>query len=673
MRNPTSTVSEIISQIFSPTCGLERKYLHRVDDYRQYGSQSLSFTGFTPLLFAVWVGRVDVVDELLLKRQANPKVRNTNSGFNALHLAVWLKNYNMVTFLVESGRFDLEERNKNGRTALQIAFEGKEDSTDMSAIFLYLISKGVPPTFLPLVAAKGDPPLFLLLADQVGCDITARLNTSDVDSTALNLAIKYKNVACALLLIARGVPINPSDPKAKTTPLHLACQNMQDVIARALVTNGAILNSVDSQGNTPLYYSTKRLQDETIDFLVSEGCSYCAVPLQETTIGKKRARSPVVNAHPLATELLMTYSSAPAALWEALLDPLNDAQVCMAIVLHPRCGLEIRTTDYDGLMLNESFTVLRGATPLLMAALAGRFDVVSALIDAGADITACVWRRYRIYNNRSGGLTTLHLAVYYDAKLTVEVLLSKGADASAIECNDRTPMFFVQSAEVVNALVAKGALVRTRGGGTTPLHEAVARGSLSAVKALVAHGAHLNHIDSSSKTPLHIAIKESYTEVAKFLISAGADLDFALPDDTSPLHHAVLACNSEIIEALVVGGATVDAKGPDGCTPLHYAIAINGIEAVDYLLSKGASINEPAKLLGYTALHFAAVYGRVGIVELLVTKGADKSATDKMGQTPLQLFDDRLNFLRLAKVPVSANITKNILAKHAEKIRIALS
>jgi len=74
--------------------------------------------------------------------------------------------------------------------------------------------------------------------------------------------------------------------------------------------------------------------------------------------------------------------------------------------------------------------------------------------------------------------------------------------------------------------ISQGANVNAKGrGDDTPLHLAVSRLNVDAVKLLISKGADVNVRGRNGDTPLHVAIARGKTEVAKLLVSQGADVN----------------------------------------------------------------------------------------------------------------------------------------------------
>ena len=99
----------------------------------------------------------------------------------------------------------------------------------------------------------------------------------------------------------------------------------------------------------------------------------------------------------------------------------------------------------------------------------------------------------------SDGWTPLHLAAFFNHPDVVAVLADRGADLH---------------------LPSKSPFAR----GNTPLHAAIAHGSLGAAAVLIAHGADVNARQlEGGLTPLHIAAYQAGPDAARALLAAGAD------------------------------------------------------------------------------------------------------------------------------------------------------
>jgi ankyrin repeat protein len=191
-------------------------------------------------------------------------------------------------------------------------------------------------------------------------------------------------------------------------------------------------------------------------------------------------------------------------------------------------GIDINETDY--------FT----GTPIHISILQGDVDLVSLLIQRGADIES---------ESELQGARALHLAADLGELEIVQVLLNHGADFMARDSEQRTPLYRAASVgakSIVMILLEQGAPLT--GGqdayGGTPLHIAAENGQLEIAKLLLAEGADVNAIDERGFSALSLAAQPlSYRnvggeELLKVLVESGADLGIKNSHGQTPLEYA---------------------------------------------------------------------------------------------------------------------------------------
>jgi ankyrin repeat protein len=199
-----------------------------------------------------------------------------------------------------------------------------------------------------------------------------------------------------------------------------------------------------------------------------------------------------------------------------------------------------------------------GWTPLHLAVLAGRPDIVRVLVETGADLTA------RTEFNR----TPLHVALRGQPEL-VPLLRELGAEVDA------------PSAAYLGDV---GSLTRHLDDGTSPgdrvsgvdlLSWAAYGGAAPTAELLLARGA------DADTGALHFAAGGGRLALVRLLLDAGADVNRRDPaTGRTPLHAAVAADpggdTAEIVRVLLAAGADVRATTSDGANALdmsHLAAA----------------------------------------------------------------------------------------------------
>jgi tetratricopeptide (TPR) repeat protein len=172
---------------------------------------------------------------------------------------------------------------------------------------------------------------------------------------------------------------------------------------------------------------------------------------------------------------------------------------------------------YEGAMEYVYELIAKDLTPLELAVLGGRKDVVESLIAKGADINA---------KNKYGD-TPLITAVFNNKTEMAELLIAKGADINAKNPIGLTPLHLAAGGglkEVAELLIAKGADINAKDQllGLTPLHLAADGGLKEVAELLIAKGADINAKDKDGKTPLQLAEDNLHMDVADLLKKHGA-------------------------------------------------------------------------------------------------------------------------------------------------------
>ena len=213
----------------------------------------------------------------------------------------------------------------------------------------------------------------------------------------------------------------------------------------------------------------------------------------------------------------------------------NDASIVRQLV---QSGSDVTITDSDGLTplhhacvterdVKEKVAFLLGCdpslvhictvifnTPLQLAALTGNADVISILIQHGADI-----------NSRGEhGRTPLHAASFYGHVACIDELVRLGADVEARDSErEATPLMlaaFHNHAASVDALINKhGASINAvENYGVTALHLAACSGHIDVVKTLSSDlRCRYNARDTRGRTALDKAKSNGHTAVVKLL------------------------------------------------------------------------------------------------------------------------------------------------------------
>ena len=194
----------------------------------------------------------------------------------------------------------------------------------------------------------------------------------------------------------------------------------------------------------------------------------------------------------------------------------------------------IMLKDHDNVETWRFTTIHKIVLRLVYRHLRSELSVSTACLNAGDS-----WRR-----------TPLCRAVIRNDLASVKVLLEFGADPNSRDEEGHTPLHFVQSADVCNALVDSKTDVHIRNHGLkSPLHQfcrgVVRRGlekdTVEVIDLLINAGIEADVRDVSGETPLMNAIHAGLIDHARRLIEHGADpnaFNYGWGGDTA-IHFAV--------------------------------------------------------------------------------------------------------------------------------------
>ena len=178
--------------------------------------------------------------------------------------------------------------------------------------------------------------------------------------------------------------------------------------------------------------------------------------------------------------------------------------------------------------------------------------------------------------------------------------------------------------------------------GTTPLFEAINKGSADVVKMLLENGSKPNvqnyYGETSLGNILHgiFVTNEAILEITECLLENGADVNQPNGAGDTPLHIACKMKKSmEIIKLLVNSGANINYQLlPDRRAVLWSDISI---DVYKFLIEAGADVNVVARKRIATPLMAAACYGCAKAVKVLIEFGADVNYISEYGETALDV------------------------------------
>ena len=332
------------------------------------------------------------------------------------------------------------------------------------------------------------------------------------------------------------------------------------------------------------------------------------------------------------------------------------------------CGLQIASRHGLAAVVEDflstdpniiSFSDRNGRTALHEAAQAGWEDIVSMLIENGADpsmmddedktpffyaaecghagVISILERHYVDGDHHQQQLQEALCDAADAGKTTVvkELLdLNVNPDAKKSGITAMTAASLKGHKQIVRLLWKKGASVDGGPSDSIPLHQAIKSGHVETAALLLDLGANIQTCDRLNRTALFETLGTSDTRGAALLLKNG--IDISCPDSmgNTVLHEAARRGSVEHAVRFVDRGVDVTIPNKEGLTPLHLAARHGHLELADLLLQKGATV-DARDSTGYTPLMLAASAGNTHLCKILLDSGAYIHEV-KVGQrTPL--------------------------------------
>ncbi|XP_059940200.1 ankyrin repeat domain-containing protein 27 isoform X5 [Mesoplodon densirostris] len=378
----------------------------------------------------------------------------------------------------------------------------------------------------------------------------AVVNATDYHgSTPLHLACQKGCQSVTLLLLHYKASAEVQDNNGNT-PLHLACTYGHEDCVKALVyydVQSCRLDIGNEKGDTPLHIAARWGYQSIIETLLQNGASTeiqnrlketplkCA--LNSKILSMMEAHHPSFERGQKSSEvekLLRAIADGDLEMVRYLLEwteeDLDEAEDAVRAedleFCHPLCQCSTcapaqkRLAKIPASGLGVNVTNQDGSSPLHVAALHGRADLVLLLVKHGASVGARDVKQ----------AVPLHLACRKGHFQVVKCLLDSNAKPNKKDISGNTPLLYACSGghhEVAALLLQHGASINASNNkGNTALHEAVIEKHVFVVELLLLHGASVQVLNKRQCTAIDCAEPNSkIMELLQVVPSCVATLD----------------------------------------------------------------------------------------------------------------------------------------------------
>ena len=547
-----------------------------------------------------------------------------NSGKTVLMLAVELWDFQTVRLLL-SGPCDVDIRNKDGLTALDLAKRNR--SFHLVKVLRQSLEEKISP--LSLAVANNNPDLVRQLLE-IGPPCVDELDFGQSPLAAAMHGLQAEwdgKINCSFELMDLLLQANVSVDDCHycgLTPLMMAASAGSWTAVQNLLRHGADVNIHGLKHQTALMMAAHKGHAGIMDKLIQAGANVEAEDADDQSV----LSWAIKGSHKACVHLLLKLG-----------EPLKCCDI-LSLEEHQLLDVLVEVKDNWGQLLKDPQPLQR----VLCAAIKSRsYELVTALIDYGADVNVCP----------SNDESSCPLFVSLDDSTMLQLLLDKGADVNIRGSpNGRTALMHAAlkgNVSIVNMLIDNNADMYAESGGLTALLWASHANKIETVGTILDRGMDVNYVMQTKETALLYALSVRNFALTELFVNHGADVNFICRGGITVLMYAMKhKCKTNFMRLLIRNGVDVDAQDSRGDTALFHALRLESVlrskKIVSLLVESGADVNHSNFATG-TPIMVATGFCTASILRFLLSDEARVNAQDKAGNTAVHIAVNRLDSL----------------------------
>nr|AAH65093.1 Ankrd27 protein [Mus musculus] len=362
--------------------------------------------------------------------------------------------------------------------------------------------------------------------------VVTPFSRDDRGQTPLHVAALCGQASLIDFLVSKGAVVNATDYHG-STPLHLACQKGFQSVTLLLLHYKASTEVQDNNGNTPLHLACTYGQEDCVKALVYYDVQACRLD-----IGNEKGDTALHIAARWGYEGIietLLQNGAPTAVQNRLKETplkcaLNSKILSIMEAHHLSSDRRPRPSEVPAQSPTRSVdSISQGSSTSSFSSISVSFRQEEVKKDYREKLARISANGLSVNVTNQDGFSPLHMAALHGRTDLVPLLLKHGAYSGARNTSQAVPLHLACQQghfQVAKCLLDSNAKPNKKDlSGNTPLICACSAGHHEVAALLLQHGASINACNNKGNTALHEAVMGRHTLVVELLLFYGASVD----------------------------------------------------------------------------------------------------------------------------------------------------